>query len=671
MPIRILDAATVGRIAAGEVVERPSSVVKELMENSIDAGATSITVEIKGGGIDYLRVTDNGCGIEPNQVRLAFENHATSKLKSADQLDDIRTLGFRGEALPSIASVSHVEMTTRARGQDFGAKLTVDGGADMKVREAGCPEGTTFIMKDLFYNVPVRRAFLKKPGYEGGLVADTVARMILGNPGISIRYINNGMNVYHSFGDGELRHAVFAVYGKAAAEQMVPVDAAEGGMRIYGLIGVGELAKSSRAHQAFFINGRVVRCAALTKALEEVCRTRVTIGLYPMCALNLVIPPSSVNVNVHPNKLEVRFKDEFMMREAAQRLLARAFEGEHVLELGAEKLSSRRIERVASVNAIAPEASQPEPSKPVTLAPEAADSVKPAEPETGVKKAAPAREDPLTRAGDLIRDIEREREKNGIATKELREDRFEAVPMPAPREKPEAPETVITENRPKSQIEPAQVPPPMKREAAEQLEMAEARGNAEGAIPEYRVIGVLMKTYILIEASDSLVLIDQHAAHERLNYERLMAQLEAGRGSQQLLTPMILRLSAREMALIKENMDALSESGYDVEPFGERDIQVRAVPFILGRAELKPAFMGVIEALGRLKSATEDTRRAEIMQMSCKGAVKGGDALSAGEIESLIRQMLETGAPPTCPHGRPVMKTISRRELEKLFKRIQ
>ena len=211
----------------------------------------------------------------------------------------------------------------------------------------------------------------------------------------------------------------------------------------------------------------------------------------------------------------------------------------------------------------------------------------------------------------------------------------------------------------------------MKREAAEQLEMAEARGNAEGAIPEYRVIGVLMKTYILIEASDSLVLIDQHAAHERLNYERLMAQLEAGRGSQQLLTPMILRLSAREMALIKENMDALSESGYDVEPFGERDIQVRAVPFILGRAELKPAFMGVIEALGRLKSATEDTRRAEIMQMSCKGAVKGGDALSAGEIESLIRQMLETGAPPTCPHGRPVMKTISRRELEKLFKRIQ
>jgi DNA mismatch repair protein MutL len=318
-------------------------VVKELMENAIDAGATAITVEIRGGGIDYLRVTDNGGGIEPNQVRMAFENHATSKLQSADQLDDIRTLGFRGEALPSIASVSHVEMTTRARGQDTGARLNIDGGADLRVKETGCPEGTTFVMKDLFYNLPVRRAFLKKPAYEGGLVGDVVARMLLGNPNIAVRYINNGTNVYHSFGDGKLRHAIFAVYGKQTAEQMVAVDACEGGTRIYGLIGIGEQAKATRAHQAFFINGRTVRCALLSRALEEVCRSRVTIGMYPMCALNLVVPPTSVNVNVHPNKLEVRFKDEAMMRGVAERLLATAFEGEKGLQIRDFLLSLQRV----------------------------------------------------------------------------------------------------------------------------------------------------------------------------------------------------------------------------------------------------------------------------------------------------------------------------------------
>ena len=613
MPIRILDAAVVGRIAAGEVVERPSSVVKELMENSIDAGATAITVEIRGGGIDYLRVTDNGCGIEPNQVRLAFENHATSKLQTSEQLDDIRTLGFRGETLPSIASVSHVEMTTRARGQDTGVKLTVDGGENMKAVEAGCPEGTTFIMKDLFYNLPVRRAFLKKPSYEGGLVADVVARMMLGNPGISVRIISGGQNVYHSFGDGKLRHAVFAVYGKDTAEGMIEVDAAEGGTRIQGLIGVGELAKATRAHQAFFINGRAVRCATLTRALEEVCRTRVTIGMFPMCALNVTIPPASVNVNVHPNKLEVRFKDEAAMRQMAQRLLATAFEGEKVLDLTPEKLRPpqpmRRVETVreisAPMNAIQEELQKYKDVSASALR------------ETAVSWVTPA---------PVARPVQ--------------------APAPAPAPRP--------------------APKPVQVELREVAKTAEAPQK-----PDYRVIGVLMKTYILIEAGDSLVMIDQHAAHERLNYERLMAQMEAGRGSQQLLTPMVVRLSAREMALVKDNLDVLSEAGYEVEPFGELDVQVRSVPFILGKADMRPAFMEGLGALDRVRNAAVDQRRAEVMQMACKSAVKGGDALTASEVEALIRQLLETDAPPTCPHGRPVMKAVSRREIEKMFKRIQ
>ena len=637
MPIRVLDAATIGRIAAGEVVERPASVVKELIENSIDAQATSITVEIKGGGIDYLRVTDNGCGIEPGQVRIAFENHATSKLQSAEQLDDIRTLGFRGEALPSIASVAHVEMTTRARGQDTGVRLNIDGGADLRVREVGCPEGTTFVMKELFYNLPVRRAFLKKPGYEGGLVADTVARMMMGNPGVSVRYISNGQTVYHSFGDGKLRHAVFAVYGKQTAEQMVELDAAEGGARISGLIGVGELAKASRAHQAFFINGRAVRCAALTRALEEVCRTRVTIGLYPMCALNVVIPPTSVNVNVHPNKLEVRFKDETAMRQTAERLMATAFEGEHVLQIGEDRPQTAQVTRVATVKEIPP---------------------------VPAETSAPQPNDALKRQMAFQQAIRAEQEKlKDVSATALREMPAWTNPRPAP---PPAP------------MRSAPLPPrPAEKPVQVAMREVVPEVNAPEAAPakkpvDYRVIGVLMNTYILVEADDSLVMIDQHAAHERLNYERLMKQLEAGRGAaQQLLTPLVVHLSAREMALVKDNLDVLQEAGYTVEPFGEQDIQVRSVPFILGKADLRPAFMDAIGALNRVKSATVDLRRAEIMQMSCKSAVKGGDRLSDGEVESLIRQMLETGAPPTCPHGRPVMKSISRREMEKMFKRIQ
>ena len=655
MSIRILDAAIVGRIAAGEVVERPSSVVKELMENAIDAGATAVTVEIRGGGIEYMRVTDNGCGIEPGQVRLAFENHATSKLQTAEQLDDIRTLGFRGEALPSIASVSHVEMTTRARGRDTGVRLNIDGGADLRVKETGCPEGTTFVMRDLFYNVPVRQAFMKKPGYEGGLVGDAVARMILGNPGVAVRYINNGANVYHSFGDGKLRHAVFAVYGKATAEQMVELDAREGGVRLWGLIGTGELAKSTRAHQHFFINGRAVRCPMLSKALEEVCRSRVTIGIYPMCALNLVIPPTSVNVNVHPNKLEVRFKDEIAMRSACERLLATAFEGEKVLQLGADRPVNKPIERVATVREIIPppqetpvEPSQEPPAEPLREQPIVETPAEPAKP-TQTDKPPVRREKPVQM--DVFRQVmRRELDRLGATSGDsLREDalaEYEATEAPSDEQK----QTEVCNES--LQEEPTGGEPPREK-------------------PVYRVIGVLLKTYILIEADDSLVLIDQHAAHERLNYEKFMARLEAGRGSQQLLTPMVLRLSAREMALIQDNLDVLRDSGYDVEPFGETDIQVRAVPFILGRAELKPAFMDTINALNRLKSATVDSRRAQVAQMACKASVKGGDPLSEREIEDLIRQLLKTGAPPTCPHGRPVMKSITRRELEKMFKRIQ
>lgn len=648
MPIRVLDASVVGRIAAGEVVERPSSVVKELIENSLDAGATSITVEIKGGGIDYLRVTDNGCGIEPGQVRLAFENHATSKLQRAEQLDDIRTLGFRGEALPSIAAVSKVEMTTRAKGAPSGVKFNIEGGKGASLREAGCPEGTTIVMRELFFNVPVRRAFLKKPGYEGGLVSDAVARLLLGNPGVSMRFIRDGATQFHSFGDGKLRHAVFAVYGRETAEGMTELDAFEGGVRIHGLIGVGELAKATRAHELFFINGRSVRCPLLSRALEEVCKSRVTIGMYPMCALNLVIPPTGVDVNVHPNKLEVRFRDEDAMRAACERLLSRAFEGERVLEIGKLAAPGREVERRSEVREVTPAVQREIAKEPTKVEKEAKFDIKPtAVFENPPKQEAPFRPQmpplPTPRGEQQALDLD-----VSAGPRVLREP--VASSLAEPVRTVELPED---ENRPKLEV----VPP---REGA----------TAPRSAP-WRVIGVAFKTYILIESGDALIWIDQHAAHERLQYERYMARAEAGAASQQLLAPLVLSVSARELAAVEENREALAAAGYEVEPFGEREIRVTAVPFVLGKAELRPLFLETLQNLSQLKAATLDARRAEIMQMACKSAVKGGDPLSDSEISALIGELQATGAPPTCPHGRPVAKVMTRRDLEKLFKRIQ
>ena len=654
MPIRVLDASVVGRIAAGEVVERPSSVVKELIENSLDAGATSITVEVKGGGIDYLRVTDNGCGIEPGQVRLAFENHATSKLQRAEQLDDIRTLGFRGEALPSIAAVSRIEMTTRAKGQESGMKLTMEGGQNLQLRETGCPQGTTLVMKDLFFNVPVRRAFLKKPAYEGGLVSDAVAKLLLGNPGVSMRFISGGNTLFHSFGDGKLRHAVFAVYGKETAEKMIELDASEGGTRIYGMIGVGELAKATRSHQLFFINGRSVRCPLLSKVLEQVCRTRVTIGMHPMCVLNLVIPPTGVDVNVHPNKLEVRFRDEDMMRIVCEKLIARAFEGERVLQI--EKLTKAQpvVEKKTEVREI-PLPKMPEPSKKPEVEETKAELPKIESVKQPEKKPEPKPFTPQMPPLPTPKPVEVKQMQLDLTAPKARVLREDPVGLPV---------------QPAKVLERNDVPKPETVKAIVKEE-TKCKPAPQKEIPPFKVIGVAFKTYILVESGDTMLLIDQHAAHERLQYEKYMARAQAGAASQQLLTPLVIHLSAREMALINDNLDVLQDAGYTVEPFGDQDIRVSAVPFVMGRAEMRPLFLEMIQSLGNLKNATLDARRSEIMQMACKSAVKAGDRLSESEIASLIESMLETGAPPTCPHGRPVVKTITRRDLEKMFKRIQ
>lgn len=650
MPIRVLDAATVGRIAAGEVVERPASIAKELIENAMDAGATAITVEIRDGGVSYLRVTDNGCGIAPNEVRMAFENHATSKITSGDALSDIRTLGFRGEALPSIAAVSRVTMTTRMQGQDAGCRISLEGGRVTELCDAGCPQGTTLLVKDLFFNTPVRREFLKKPSTEGSAVADLVAKMILGNPGVSIRLISAGRTVYHSYGDGDVRHAALTVYGRETASQLLAMDEAEGALRLSGLIGVGDQARSNRGHQFFFINGRVVRCPQLTQALEEAVRGRVMIGSYPMCALSLTLPPNAVDINVHPSKLEVRFRDETLVRERAYALIVRALDQGKMLNL-------QRIEEEKK-DSLPHNTVRVEPPVPRTGEANADEA-----PDRSAAEQAPAQ----SGQAPSVRPTRAPAQAPGV----LREDPSPALqwtrtaPPPLPWSAPDKP--APAREKPVQQV----IPEAMVRPAA-----PSPAGPSDTAVPaalhvgELRILGVFANTYIVVDAGDTLLLIDQHAAHERLLYERFVRALSQGRASQQLLVPVTLELSPSECDELMRNRHTLLEAGYEVEPFGERSVRVTAVPHVLGQADMRMLFMELLGQLSQLKSATEERRRAEIIQASCKHAVKGGDPLSAGEVLALVEQMLRTDAPSTCPHGRPVYKAFTRREIERMFKRI-
>ncbi len=656
MPIRVLDAATVGRIAAGEVVERPSSIAKELIENSLDAGATSITVEIKDGGIDYLRVTDNGCGIAPEDARIAFENHATSKIASGDSLSDIMTLGFRGEALPSIAAVARVTMTTRQKSRESGLKLQIEGGRIMDVSEAGCPEGTTIVVRDLFFNTPVRRGFLKKPTTEAGVIADMIARLILGNPGTSMRFISNGRTVYHSYGDGDIRHAALAIYGRETAQKMLLVDETEGSLKISGLIGLDELARANRSQEFFFINGRTVRAPLIAQALEVAVRSRVMIGQYPMCALSLRLPPTAVDVNVHPSKLEVRFRDEADIRQKAELMLTRACCGTKILDPETIVRETPPLNDRPVIKITAPEqttvfsgAADDPLSPPVIRVSSSAQSEETVPPPTDAP--APGIGEREERTTDI----------SAVQAAAPRVLSFREAPSPAVQRFVAPPEIKFVRQEPE-RLEPA-VNSPVLPAHSETLPK-KAVDNAA-----IRIIGVFDDTYIIAEMSETLILIDQHAAHERILYERFRKALEGGTIMQPLVAPIIMNVSARDRSILMDNQSLLLEAGYEIEPFGERDIQVRAVPYVLGQAELKPLFADLIDRLDQLKSATIDRRRGEVITASCKRAVKAGDHLTDAEIRALIGDMLTTSAPPNCPHGRPIIKTFKRSEVDHMFRR--
>lgn len=689
--IRKLSSELIGKIAAGEVVERPASVVKELVENAIDAGATHVTVELRGGGIEYLRISDNGKGIPAGQIRLAFERHATSKLQTEAELYCIHTLGFRGEALASVAAVAKVTCTTKTADAEFGVRCQVEGGEFTDIRQAASPVGTTFVVEDLFYNTPVRRKFLKKPAVEAGLVSDYMLRLILSHPEIAFRFVSQGKTIYHSMGDGKLDSALFCLYGKDAFRQMIPVSGHQSGVVLKGFIGVGELSRGNRQQQSFFINGRFFRSGVLSRALENGCEGRVMIGKFPMCALFLEMPYQNVDVNVHPNKLEVRFQDESAVAEAVRQMV---YDTLHQEQLG-QRLRAPAAEKTAPVT---------ESGFTVTELPGAPDAVKPvpAAPAVAAQPAAPAADRLQTDAT-----LEQKDEATAENTAHLRPvtvpvqtggggafhasygaaprtvfqpaapsvwDRPQnAAPKPAAgwgnaEERPAVPE--IRETAVPQPVKPAPAAPGSVPQPPEQTRLAETEPE-EAAAP--RLVGIVFDTYWIFEAGDRLLWLDQHAAHERILYDRFMKRYDGEQISQQLLSPQLVQLSGRDMALFEEIRPYLEKAGFQAEAFDERSVAVHAIPTLFGEnGDPKELFLEALDQWQQGRGEKNGERmRSQVAQMACKHAIKGGDKLNQQEIQGFLKEMLQSQSMPTCPHGRPIVIETTRYALEKRFKRIQ
>ena len=592
---------------------------------------------------------------------MAFERHATSKIRDEKDLYDLHTLGFRGEALASIAAVSKVTLTTSC-GEGTGIRVINEGGVFKEISDAASPKGTTIVVRDLFYNTPVRLKFLKKPATEAAKVSEVVARFILGRPDRAFRFINNGKQVYASSGNGDLKNAVFSIYGRDTANSVVPVHA-EGAVSISGYVGIGDEARTSRSRQTFIVNGRNIRSPLLSQALETGCRERVTIGHYPICVLLLDMPGNMVDVNVHPNKLEVRFSDEHAIFEKVRTAVLSAFSPDPIdsapritLDEGKEPVPAAK----AALRIID------------TSTEEGALQAQKAAEEAAVQAEQQRMEEPSVMAGPVSGPAE------AVDTAEVGRRIFSAeIPAEPDVEKASLreqqsvlytaqPQDLFGAQRPGKDGEKLQEPAEPRQEPAAATEAPLKKGYRG-----YSVVGILFDTYIILQNDRQMLMVDQHAAHERVLYERLMRQVDLGLGSQPLLMPQIVHVTPQDKAKIEEYAQEIRDAGYDFEAFGEDAYQIRAVPCVLGEPEGKGAFLDLVESLAELRVlATRQKRRDAILQMACKKAIKGGDRIAMEEIVTLLNDIMDQDTPPTCPHGRPLVVVLTRSEIEKRFKRI-
>ncbi len=655
--IRLLDQHTINKIAAGEVVESPKSVVKELVENAIDAGATSIAVEIKEGGISYLRVTDNGCGIPKDQVQTAFLRHATNKMRQIEDLESVFTLGFRGEALASIAAVAQVEMLTRTKEEQTGTRVVIAAGEISVMEDAVCKEGTSITVKNLFFNVPARKKFLKKPSVEGGYVSDVMQKTALGHPEISFRYVNNDTVVLHTSGSDDPKTAVFYAYGKETANAMIEVSYAKGDYSVHGLIGKPELARANRGYENLFINGRFIKNKIVSDAVEDAYKTRMLVGRFPVFVLYLQVLPALVDVNVHPAKLEVRFKNDSEVYDFFYQAVSRALADQVLIPKVTLEKSTKAKEKIThEQQEFDFSESENEQEKVLDRTLPEVQSYYGGE---GIL------EQRTVAASDLTPETKRFSVDDLLKKKEPSKDFLQQQAMPYRTDlQPDATEA----NFAKQQAEPETE----QTSFTNKIQPDPAAEKKHTFFADYRIVGQVFGTYWLIEQKQKLYIIDQHAAHERVLYEKLMRDFQERTViSQRLLVPVMLNLTPLEFTVATENQTLLESFGFAMERYGQQ-LALTAVPFLLKEPSDTGFFRELLDRLSDQKIRhVYDTKILAVATMACKAAVKAHDRLDLQEATALIHQLLKLENPFTCPHGRPTIIEITQYELEKMFKRIQ
>lgn len=660
--IQVLDQITIDKIAAGEVIERPASIVKELVENSIDAKAASVTVEIQDGGISLIRVTDNGSGIEREDIRNAFLRHSTSKIRKVEDLAHIASLGFRGEALSSISAVTRTELITKTKEDTFGTRYVIEGGVEQSLEDAGAPDGTTFLVRQLFYNVPARRKFLKTPMTEAGHVQDLLMRLALSHPEVAFTFINNGQTKMRTSGNGKLKDVIYSIYGREAAANLIELDYSMDGLVMKGYLGKPVITRGNRNFENYFVNGRYVKNAMLSKAIEDAYKDFLMQHKFPFVVIHFQVDGEKIDVNVHPTKMEMRFQRQ-------QDIYNIVYEGVHRTLL--------EPELIPQVEAPAPKViSQPKSESPFLLKPKTAPRP--------MEKKPEEKEEPHDEAYFMKKMKERVlsyHQRNSSAEVAKKEQIFRPQAQ-AERIKDALARAKEVEKQPQKQAEeqpeliretPVYETKPVTEEKAEQLNLFEEHLLKREKKAEYKLIGQVFETYWLVEFENSLYIIDQHAAHERVLYERTLKEMKNREFTAQYLSPpIILSLSMQEAQVLNENMDRFTRIGFEIEPFGGEEYAVRAIPDNLFGIAKKELLLEMLDDLadGISTSMTPELIDEKVASMSCKAAVKGNNRLSAQEADALIGELLLLENPYHCPHGRPTIIAMTQRELEKKFKRI-
>lgn len=660
--IQVLDQITIDKIAAGEVIERPASIVKELVENSIDAKAASVTVEIQDGGISLIRVTDNGSGIEREDIRNAFLRHSTSKIRKVEDLAHIASLGFRGEALSSISAVTRTELITKTKEDTFGTRYVIEGGVEQSLEDAGAPDGTTFLVRQLFYNVPARRKFLKTPMTEAGHVQDLLMRLALSHPEVAFTFINNGQTKMRTSGNGKLKDVIYSIYGREAAANLIELDYSMDGLVMKGYLGKPVITRGNRNFENYFVNGRYVKNAMLSKAIEDAYKDFLMQHKFPFVVIHFQVDGEKIDVNVHPTKMEMRFQRQ-------QDVYNIVYEGVHRTLL--------EPELIPQVEAPAPKViSQPKSESPFLLKPKTAPQP--------MEKKPEEKEEPHDEAYFMKKMKERllsYHQRNSSAEVAKKEQIFRPQAQ-AERIKDALARAKEVEKQPQKQAEeqpeliretPVYETKPVTEEKAEQLNLFEEHLLKREKKAEYKLIGQVFETYWLVEFENSLYIIDQHAAHERVLYERTLKEMKNREFTAQYLSPpIILSLSMQEAQVLNENMDRFTRIGFEIEPFGGEEYAVRAIPDNLFGIAKKELLLEMLDDLadGISTSMTPELIDEKVASMSCKAAVKGNNRLSAQEADALIGELLLLENPYHCPHGRPTIIAMTQRELEKKFKRI-